>query len=193
MSTKIAIFTAVEVITLVVWLALALQATDILSGLIAVTVLIIGFTLEHLITYNVVHNRPLFNFKGLPIGQKFIVSLIETGIWVVWLVLLQSGVFDWTTGLVVATVFMFVTLLVEHTVSDNVFTKRPLFSRIIERRTIGFTIIEAVGAGIWFALVDVNLAVLGILILTIASFSEHILSVRLSQGQNKNEKRNTHQ
>ena len=75
-NLKIGIFTTVEVITLVVWLVLALEAETAIQGIIAVAVLIGGFTLEHLITYNVVHNRPLFDFRGLPIGQKLVVSLI---------------------------------------------------------------------------------------------------------------------
>lgn len=187
-NLKISIFTTVEVITLVVWLILALQAENAIQGIIAVAVLIGGFTLEHLITYNVIHNRPLFDFRGLPIGQKLVVSVIETTLWVIWLIILQAEVIDYQIGIAIATVFLFATLLIEHTISDNVFTHRPLFSRIIEPRTIGFTIIEAVGAGIWFAFHDAGFAVIGIIILFVASFSEHQLAVRLSEEGNKQRK-----
>ena len=183
MNPRILVFTIVEVATLVIWLVLALQATNILEGIIAVVVLIVGFTLEHLITYNVIHKRPLFCFKNVPIAQKFVVSIIETGIWVVWLILLRLEIFGPGINLLIATVFLFLTLLVEHTISDNVFTHRKLFERILDRRVIGFSIIEASAAGIWFTFVEFDLAIIGIIVLFIGSLNEHVLAVRLSQGQ----------
>lgn len=185
LNLRILIFTIVEVAALVGWLILAFQVDDILSGILAVVVLIGGFTLEHLITYNVVHKRPLFNFSGLPIGQKFVVSIVETGIWVTWLIIMRLEVFDLGTNLLIASVFMFVTLLIEHTLSDNVFTKRGLFERIFTKQVIGFTIIETVAAGIWIGLaIGTDYVVVGIIILFIGSFAEHQLAVNLSQTQN---------
>lgn len=182
-NPRILVFTLVEVATLVIWLVLALQARDIFEGILAVVVLVIGFTLEHLITYNVVHKRPLLNFSGLPIGQKFVVSIVETVIWVVWLILLRTELFPLGINILIATVFLFLTLLVEHTISDNVFTHRRLFERIFTRRVIGFSIIEASAAGIWFAFVEFDLALIGIVILFVGSLNEHIIAVKLSQSQ----------
>lgn len=185
LNPRILVFTIVEVAALVGWLILALQVNDILSGILAIAVLIGGFTLEHLITYNVVHKRPLFNFSGLPIGQKFVVSIIESVIWITWLLIMRSEVFDLGTNLVIASIFMFVTLLVEHTLSDNVFTKRGLFERILDRRVVGFTLIETVAAGIWIGLVlGTDYAIVGIIILFIGSFAEHQLAVNLSKSEN---------
>lgn len=184
LNPRILVFTIVEVAALVGWLILALQATDILTGILAVLVLIGGFTLEHLITYNVVHKRPLFRFSGLPIRQKFVVSIIETGIWVIWLLILRSEIFDLGTNLVIASIFMFATLLVEHTLSDNVFTKRKLFERIFDRKVIGFTVVETIAAGIWiFYALETEYAFVGVIILFIGSFAEHQLAVNLSQRQ----------
>jgi hypothetical protein len=72
-------------------------------------------------------------------------------------------------------------LIVEHTLSDNVFKSKGLFSRVIDTRTIGFSLIEAVGAAIWLALVQANLAVVGIAILVVASFVEHSMAVALGR------------
>ncbi len=176
---RIAVFTAVEVVTLVVWLALALTATDVLISILAIAVLIVGFTIEHLITFNVIHNRPLFDFRGLPVAQKAVVSLIETGIWVVWLVIARLDVFDGFEP-VIAAVVLTGLLIIEHTLSDNVFTGKRLFERIADRRTIGFSIIEGAGAAIWLALIDIDLALVGIAVLAIASFIEHNLAVNLA-------------
>ncbi len=175
----IVVFTAVEVVTLVVWLILALEASDALFSILAVLVLIGGLTLEHLITYNVIHKRSLFDFRGLPVGQKAVVSLIETGIWVVWLVIARQDIAGGFEH-VIAAVVLFGLLIIEHTLSDNVFTGRKLFERLADKRTIGFSIVEAAGAAIWLVLIDVDLAILGVIVLAIASFLEHNLAVNLA-------------
>jgi len=69
---------------------------------------------------------------------------------------------------------------IEHTLSDNVFTGKRLFERIVDRRTIGFSIIEGAGAAIWLALIDIDLALVGIAVLAAASFIEHNLAVNLA-------------
>ena len=178
-QVRIVIFTALEVVTLVVWLALALTATDVLISILAIVVLIVGFTIEHLITFNVIHNRSLFDFRGLPVAQKTVVSLIETAIWVVWLVIARLDVFDGFEP-VIAAVVLTGLLIIEHTLSDNVFTGKRLFERIADRRTIGFSIIEGAGAAIWLALIDIDLALVGIAVLAVASFIEHNLAVNLA-------------
>lgn len=175
----IVVFTAVEVVTLVVWLILALEASDALFSILAVLVLIGGLTLEHLITYNVIHKRSLFDFRGLPVGQKAVVSLIETGIWVVWLVIARQDIAGGFEH-VIAAVVLFGLLIIEHTLSDNVFTGKKLFERLADKRTIGFSIVEAAGAAIWLVLIDVDLAILGIIVLAVASFLEHNLAVNLA-------------
>lgn len=175
----IAVFTAVEVATLVVWLAVALAADDITDSIIALVVLIIGFTVEHLITFNVIHKRPLFDFSGLPVGQKAVVSLIETAIWVVWLTLARMEVFDGFDH-IVAVIVLAGLLIIEHTVSDNVFTRKKLFEKLADKRTVGFSIIEAAGAAIWLALIEIDLALVGVAVLAAASFIEHNMAVSLA-------------
>jgi hypothetical protein len=178
---RIAIFTFVEGATLVIWLALVrsdagiYQVTtgSLVAGLAA---LVVGFTIEHIIAYNVIHNRRLLDLQGVPIAQKAVVSLIETVIWALWLVLADFNA-------IVAAVALTILLIVEHTLSDNVFKGRDIFSKLLDARTIGFSLIEAVGAAIWLAFVEANLTVVGIVILVIASFIEHTLAVALARKQ----------
>jgi len=176
---RIAIFTIVEGVTLVTWLALVRSDAGIYQvstgSLVAgLAVLAVGFTIEHLLAYNVIHNRGLFELQGLPIGQKAVVSLIETAIWALWLVLANLNA-------IVAAVVLTGLLILEHSLSDNVFKGRGLFSRFLDGRTIGFSLIEAVGAAIWLSLVEASLAVVGILILVVASFIEHTMAVALGR------------
>lgn len=175
----IIVFTSVEVVTLVVWLVLALSATDVLTSILAVVVLIVGFTIEHLITFNVIHNRSLLDFSGLPVAQKAVVSLIETAIWVVWLVIARLDVFNGFDPVIAAAVLTGL-LVIEHTLSDNVFTRKKLFERLAYSRTVGFSIVEGAGAAIWLALVDIDLALLGLAVLAAASFIEHNMAVSLA-------------
>jgi hypothetical protein len=178
---RIAVFTIVEGLTLVIWLALVRSKAGIYqvgtSSLVAgIAVLAIGFTIEHIIAYNVIHNRGLLDLQGVPIRQKAVVSLIETVIWALWLVLANLN-------MIVAAVALTGLLILEHTLSDNVFKGKDIFSKLLNMRTIGFSLVEAVGAAIWLALVQANLAVVGILILVVASFIEHTLAVALARQQ----------
>jgi len=178
---RIAVFTIIEAVALAAWLALVrsdagiyqVSSGSLVAGL---AVLAIGFTIEHIVAYNVIHNRGLLEIVGAPIGKKAVVSLIETVIWALWLVLADLNA-------IVAAVVLTILLIVEHTLSDNVFKGRDLFSKLLDARTIGFTLIEAVGAAIWLALVEVNMTVLGIVVLVVASFIEHTLAVALARKQ----------
>jgi len=178
---RIAVFTIVEGAALVLWLALVRSDAGIYQvstgSLVAgIAVLAIGFTIEHIIAYNVIHDRGLLDLQGVPIAQKAVVSLIETVIWAVWLVLADlNGI--------IAAIALLVLLILEHTLSDNVFKGRDIFSKLLDARTIGFSLVEAVGAAIWLVLVEVNMTVVGIVILVIASFIEHMLAVALARKQ----------
>jgi hypothetical protein len=178
---RIAVFTIVEGATLVIWLALVRSDAGIYqvgtSSLVAgIAVLAVGFTIEHIIAYNVIHNRGLLDLQGVPIGQKAVVSLIETVIWALWLVLANLN-------MIIAAVALTGLLILEHTLSDNVFKGRDMFSKLLDARTIGFSLVEAVGAAIWLALVQANLTAVGVLILVVASFVEHIMAVALARKQ----------
>ena len=178
---RIAVFTIIEAAALAAWLALVRSDAGIYQvstgSLVAgLAVLAIGFTIEHIVAYNVIHNRGLLEIVGAPVGKKAVVSLIETVIWALWLVLADLNA-------IVAALVLTGLLILEHTLSDNVFKGRDIFSKLLDVRTIGFTLIEAVGAAIWLALVEVNMAVLGIVILVVASFIEHTLAVALARKQ----------
>src|ERR1700752_226524 len=178
---RIAVFTIIEGVTLVVWLALVRSDAGIYQvstgSLVAgIAVLAVGFTIQHIIAYNVIHNRGLLDLQGVPIALKAAVSLIESVIWAVWLALAYLN-------MILATVVLTGLLIVEHTLSDNVFKGRDIFSKFLDVKTIGFSLIEAVGAGIWLALVQADMVVVGIAILLVASFIEHTLAVALARKQ----------
>jgi hypothetical protein len=115
---RIGAFTIGEGVTLVTWLALVrsnagiyqVSTRSLVAGL---AVLAVGFTVEHLVAHNVIHNRGLFELQGLPVGQKVVVSLIETIIWAVWLVLADlKAILAAVVGVLIVVVASFM----EHTI-----------------------------------------------------------------------------
>ena len=178
---RIAVFTVVEVAALAIWLAFvrgdagSFQADNgsIVAG---VGVLAVGITIEHLLSYNVINKRPLLKISGLPVGKKLVVSVLETGIWAIWLILAELNA-------LAAALVLAVLLIFEHSFSDNVFKGRGIFSRLLNVRTIGFSVIEAAGAAGWLNFVGAGQQIAAVAVLFIASFIEHTMAVNLGRKQ----------
>ena len=176
---RIAVFTVVEVAALAIWLVLVrddagISQVEPSSTIIGVAILAGGITIEHLLSYNVINSRPLLKIGGLPVGRKLVVSIIETGIWALWLILADLNA-------LAAALVLAVLLIFEHTFSDNVFKDRGVFSRLVDLRTVGFSIIEAAGAAVWLGFVGAGQEILGIVVLLVTSYVEHTMAVNLSR------------
>lgn len=169
-NLKVGIFTAVEDAALVGWLALVRAG----QRLLGVLVLPVGFFVEHVIAYNVKRNQPLLSFKGLPSGKILVNAVLETGVWVAWLAL-------WPVNPVVASGFLVLALVVEHSLTDNIFHGRPLTTNLFNTRTIDFSLVEWAGATSWLALVDLGAAYWGVVALVVAQFVEHKLALALAE------------
>jgi len=169
----IGIFTIVEVAGLIVWLLLALQGQPLLG----LGILFTALSIEHVITFFVIQkDTPTVPRPTVPLFSILVFSVIETVIWGLWLLIAQSEV-----GPLFAAVFLTAALLVEHTLSDNVFRREKLFSKIVEPRTTGFTLIEVVAATGWLLLVLEGQAILGPIVMLVGSFIEHNIAVRVAQ------------
>jgi hypothetical protein len=176
---RIAVITVVEVAALAIWLTFVREDAGIFraetsSTIIGVSVLAAGITIEHLLAYNVINRRPPLKLGGLPVGRKLVVSLIETGIWALWLTLAE-------TNALAAALVLGVLLIFEHTFSDNVFRDRGVFSRLVDVRTVRFSIVEAAGAAVWLGSVAAGQQIAGIAVLLITSFVEHTMAVNLAR------------
>jgi hypothetical protein len=187
----VGVFTGVETLALVLWLAvvegapLASQATAV-----GVTILVAGFVLEHVLT-DVAVNGFDFSFPSVRILG---ISLSEAILWVLWLVVaeLVGGL----AGLLAAAAVLAVLLVPQHTVEDNVLRGGRPLSSLFNPGTVGFSVLEAVGSTIWLFLVfrgaearpvllDLGLAgvrpeVLGVAVLAGTLFVEHVTGVMFS-------------
>ena len=162
------VFTVVEVVGLVAWLTLVRAGRQVLG----VLVLPVTFFVEHLIAYNVKRGAGLLRLD-VPAGRIFVNAVIETVVWVVWLALWMLGG-GWRF---VATAVLFVTLVVEHSITDNIFRGRPLFENLLNRNTFGFSAVETIGATGWIVLVDAELGLVGVGVLAVASLIEHRMAL----------------
>jgi hypothetical protein len=167
----LALFTIVEDAALVVWLVLA-RSNRAVFGILT---LIVGFFIEHVIAYNVKRRQSLFSFNQLPAGKVFLNALLETFlVWVPWLVL-------WDIHPALAIVYVYPTLVVEHSFTDNIFHNRSLVANLFNRKVWGFSFLEGTGCNGWLALVTYGQPVLGVIVLVVFQFLEHRMAINLGR------------
>lgn len=161
LGRRVVVFTIVETVTLGVWLALAIQGRAVL----AFVVLAVGLSIEH-ITRLALFGR----FSWQAAVEKTLVSVIEAAIWAVW-----EALFNPRLGLVIAGVILAALLIVEHTLTRNVVQRTGLFQRLVDASTIGPSLIEGAGAGIWRSLVTRGQPIIGLAVFAAANLIEHLI------------------
>lgn len=182
----IALFTAVETAALAGWLRFV-RDEPLLSTAVAIGlgILVVGLFIEHILT-DIAVNGLHFSF---PFGSIIAFSLSETVLWAIWL---QVGeTVGGLVGLGAAFAVLFVLLIPQHTIEDNVLRATNLFSDLVDLNTAGFSFIEAAGATVWLALVlhpglvggsivGFDPALIGLGVLAASLFVEHNIGVRFS-------------
>lgn len=192
----IVLFTIVETAGLGAWLALVRgEATVSTAAALGVGILFVALVVEAIINTVAVNG-----FGAIRIGAIFTFSLTETLVWVVWFGLADRlGGLD---GVAIAGVVLFVLMLPQHSIEDNVLRGRSLFGNVLELGTSAFTFVEAAGATVWLAFVlrgesflasagidtipvlsslDFELgALVGLLLLGVALLIEHLMGVQFA-------------
>jgi len=175
------VFTAVEVVGLILWLTLAGGGTRYEFAVLPLLVLDAFLIGEHVLTWRAVNG-----LAPIPIVAIVGFSTIETVIWGTWLALAANPV--------VATVFLFGALWLEHSISDNVLKGRPFLDDLFRLRVVGFTAVETASCSLWLffavhgplAAAAIASAVLSgvasVVILSIGSLVEHSLALREAES-----------
>lgn len=194
----ILLFTGVETVALGVWLALVEDAAVVSQATaLGLGVLLVGLVVEHVLTDAAVNGAP----PSFPGGNVLFFSATETALWALWLVVAEQV--GGLIGVAVAGVVLAVLLVPQHTIEDNVLKGESLFSEFFDGGTVGFSIIESVGATVWLAFVfdgslleellgalasvgltitlDVEPALVGLGILAVFLLVEHVVGVRYSR------------
>ena len=163
MNRQIIIFTVVEFVALVAWLAL----TGI-NAVAAIIVLFGGLILEHVLSFRL-QNPTL----SIPIGRVALIGVVETITWVAWLALTNVNA-------VLAAGVLFVGLLVGHVIFElNTTHQMPIFAQFGRRarQALDITTIEVVASVIWLGLAVTN-PIMAAIVLFVGLLIEHQISVR---------------
>ncbi len=177
-NKNIAIFTVIEDLALVAWLTLVRAGQQVLG----VLVLPVGFFVEHVIAYNTKREAPLLSLDTTFRGKLFVNAVVETVIWVVWLALwpIYTGSLFGVGLPLLASVFLFLALIVEHSLTDNIFHGRPLTENLFNKKVVGFSFVEFLGATAWLGLIGAGLPFLGVVALVVAQYIEHQQALALA-------------
>jgi hypothetical protein len=197
-QSLVGLFTVVEVVGLVVWLGLArgtvaFEPAEQLgvaapTAAVGLGVLFVALYVEHLLTDAAVNGIDL----NVPLIAPLVFSATETALWGAWLALAEivGGLF----GVGVAGVVLAVLLVPQHTIEDNALRGDGILSELIDVGTLGFSVVEAVAATAWLALVfreslladlgvatSIDPALVGLGALAVLLFVEHNVGVQFSR------------
>lgn len=166
---KTAIFTAVE--------ALAIALRLAVGGLGGRIILLAGFLVEHVISYNVRNGRPLLKLLDLPGPAIVILGVLEYVTWDVWFALALGAPLYLQA---VAFVVLFGGLILGHGVELNVVRGFPPFTRYKNRlkRSLDITGIESVVGVAWLRIVVLGSPLGGFVELFVGLLGEHLVSAR---------------
>lgn len=186
-------FTLVETVALGVWLALV-EGAPVVSTASAVGIgaLTVGLVLEHVLTDATING---LSVSIIPDGQILGVSLSEALLWAVWLGVAEE--FGGVDGILIAGVVLALLLVPQHTIEDNVLRDADPFESVLDLGTVGFSVVEAVGATVWLLLVfesaqfsgllaaiglgGIEPAAVGLGALAVVLFIEHDIGVALAR------------
>ena len=135
-NNRILIFTIIEAVGLVAWLALVRTGRVVLG----VGVEIVGFIAEHIVSYNVKNGKPLLS--GVPWRPLLVVAGIESVAWLVWKALLPEAI--------LAAGVLALLLLLGHALELNLVNNLPLRHNFVRRLidSIDITLIETIGGAV---------------------------------------------
>ena len=161
-------FTVAELLGLVIWFEIVTAAgVTTAQQAQGIGVLLALLIVEHFIAFAT-------NVGGaFPSARLVGISVSETVLWVVWLLIF--GLFEGITGVVVASIFLAVTMFVQHSVEKNVFGRAPLFGDLLKGEVTSFTLIEAGAAGAWLYLAMNGQTIAGVVVLTVGISIEHYI------------------
>lgn len=142
------VVTGIEVAVLGVWLALVDGATGVSRSVaVGAVVLLAGLQVSQFLTDIAVNGAAV----GFPLGGTLAVSVSETALWLGWFAVVTA--LGGLRGAFVGGVAFAVALAVQHTVETNALHGAPLADRLFDPETVGYSLLTATAAGVWFALV----------------------------------------
>ena len=164
---KVAIFTVVEAGAIALRLAV--------GGLLGRAILLVGFLIEHVISFNVRNGRALLLLRDLPGPAIILLGILEYATWDVWFYLTAKVPIYYQA---LAFVILFIGLILGHGVELNVVRGFPPFTRYKQRlkESLDITGIESVTGTVWLKIAAGGRGALAFVILFIGLLVEHLVS-----------------
>jgi len=164
---KVAIFTAVEAGAIALRLAV--------GGLLGRAILLVGFLVEHVISYNVRNFRPLLKLRDLPGPAIVLLAILEYATWDIWFALTAQAPLYLKA---LAFVVLFIGLIAGHGVELNVVRGFPPFTRYKQRlkESLDITGIESVTGTAWLKILAGGRGIAAFVILFAGLLVEHLVS-----------------
>jgi hypothetical protein len=160
-----------EFFGLMLWLQLTLAG----NALVGIGILIAGLFLERFTVYISMIRTIAQDDRVALYARRFIIQAVrETLIWIVWWWIAGDGGIRY----LVALVFLFVAMLLEHSVDVAEHNSKPPLFYLNHPKVLLLTAIEAIGATLWLYLVITQQGTLAVGVLIVTFLAEHIL-----QGQ----------
>jgi hypothetical protein len=187
-----ATFTLVETLALGLWLTLVVDAQLLsVASALGILVLTVGLVVEHIRADASVNGLSL----SCPVKRSVGISVSEAFLWVLWLGVSES--IGGVTGIIVAGVLLAVLLVPQHTIEDNILRGEEPFSSVVSLGTVGFSVVESVGATLWLLFVfegrlfaglldaaglsSIDPGAVGLGLLAVVLFIEHDIGLALAR------------
>lgn len=164
---KVAIFTVVEAGAIALRLAV--------GGLLGRAILLAGFLVEHVISFNVRNGRALLQLRDLPGPAIVLLGVLEYATWDVWFYLVAKAPVYFQA---LAFMVLFVGLILGHGVELNVVRGFPPFTRYTQRlkESLDITGIESVTGTVWLKLAAGGRGITAFIVLFAGLLVEHLVS-----------------
>lgn len=191
---SILVFTGVEVATLTVWVGIVDgQPIASVIGAIGLGVLVVGLGVEHVLADLTVNGFDL----AVPIRTVLGLSVSAAVLRTFWL----TVAIDATSigGFVLAATVLAVALVAQHTAEDNALRGMDPLSSLLDLGTLGFSVIESVGATVWLLFVlhpsylfdrvpalagnGADPSAVGLAVLALTLFVEHSIAVAYARSR----------
>lgn len=143
--TLVTVMALVEAVALGVWLRLVRTApVASLTTAVGFAVLAGGLVVTFTVA-DVAVNGSAASFPG---PRAIAVVLIETGLWALWLLVIDR--IGGLPGIAVAGAALAALLVPQHTLADNVLRGKAAVSTLVDFDALGFSLVQAGGATLWY-------------------------------------------
>lgn len=187
----VGLLTVVKTVGIGLWLGFALGSSYFVPEMaLGMGVLLIGLLVKHILTDISVNGLDLRHpLNPAAVG---IISCSEAVVWVFWYLIVRST--GTSNGIIIAGGYLVIFLIPQHSLEDAIIRAEGPFPKLFDVWPVVFSLLEATAASAMMILIlgvdhlerflrlylplDIGLAKIGLVILAILLFFEHVMNIR---------------